>query len=481
MMSLGLSLPLHAQVTPPSPAATEPPVLVEMRKKFEAAAGSETALLNDLYQRALSGVQANAAAEGDYEQALAAKRRREQLISQTNALREQSVTAPGTVLPLAEAKLAGGLTLSPDALALAPWRSELASAEWVLSRITPGRYEVELLYRWADAPGSDDEAVVPQWVLREVSTLPGAAANVLRFTLPKKASAPDRLKATGVLTISALPFTLRLTAAADYEGYDLALMGVRLLPPTAPAPAPLAITQAVDMKAELDQLMKTHAERLRAARDPVVADYMEMLAGLGERGAAGRKVVDAEVRRAKSLLEGSKDLLGGGSSASGKAGLTSLSDVSYVHDEANTATRFKVEHEGQSFWVRMLWVASPPADPKTEHSALRLARERFGLDELSAVALGQAAKEFTELYLTDKPLRLLARANPAADGSLQALVYVDPVGLFQNVLVDHGLAVVDAPGGTGKRAALEAGIVGSLLEREARAKAATPAEGGWAK
>lgn len=476
LFSLGFSCSLPAQVALP---AVEPAALVEMRKKFEAAAGSETALLNDLFQRALSGVQTNAAAEGDYEQALAAKRRREQLIAQTNDIREQTGTQPGTVLPFTEAKLAGGLTLATEALA--PWRSELASAEWVLSRIVPGRYEVELLYRWVDAPGPLDEAVVPQWVLREVSTLPGAAANVVKCALQKTGTTAERLRATGVLNITALPFTLRLTASADYEGYDLALMGVRLLPAAATPLAATNTTQpAVSLKSELDALLQSHSERLRAAREPVVGDYLEMLAGLGERGAAGRKVVDAETRRAKGLLDGSSQTLGGMSSASGKAGLTSLNAVRYVPDEANTGTRFKVEHEGQSFWVRMMWVTSPPSDPKLDPAALRHARERFGMDELSAVALGQAAREFTELYLAGKPLRLLARANPSPDGSLQALVYVDPVGLFQHVLVDHGLAVVDAPGG-GKRAALEAGIITSLQEREAHARSSTPAEGGWAK
>jgi len=457
---------------------TEPPALVELRKKLEVAAGAETALLNDLYQRALSGVQANAALDGDYEQALAARRRREQLAAQTQAIRAQSGPDAGTDLVIKDARLAGGLVLS--AQAISNWRSALSSAEWILNRATPGRYEVHVTYRWQQGAGAAAVSEPPQWVMREVSSLPGAATNVVKCVLsPTSISGPGTVKGDGVLSISTLPFTLRLAPAMDYGGLDLVLLGVRLVPVSATASAPADLT-FVSHREELDTLLKTHRDEMRSIRQPVVEDYLTKLATLGANGAAGRKVVDAEMRRARASLDGDSAGVSTLASASGKAGLTSLTGARYVDDPENTGTRFKVEHEGQTFVVSMMWVASPPPEPAMDVKAYRLTRERFNVDELQSVALGQAAKEFTALYLSDRPLKLLARATPDADGSLSALVYVEPVGLFQNVLVDHGLAVVD-PASGGRRMALEAGILTSLHERESRARSSTPPEGGWAK
>ncbi len=458
-------------------STTEPPSLTEMRKKLEAAAGAETALLNDLYQRALSGVQANAAQQGDYEQALAARRRREQLAAQSATLRAQSGADAGTELLLKDARLAGGLTLSP--LSISNWRSAQASADWTLNRIPPGRYEVHLTYRWQPATGAAIPEP-PQWLFREVSSLAGAAANQVKCTLsPTTVSSPGNAKADGTLSITTLPFTLRVTPVHDYEGQDLALTGVRLVPVNTAATAPVDLT-FTSHRAELDTLLEAHRAEIRSIRQPLVEDYIKNLGTLTATGAAGRKVVDAEMRRAQAALDadsaGTSTLL----AASGKAGLTTLTGAKYVEDPGNTGTRFKVEHEGQTFIVTMMWVASPPPEPSLDVKAYRLARERFQVDELHAVALGQAAKEFTALYLTDRPIKLLARAIPESDGSLSALVYVEPVGLFQNVLIDHGLAVVDSAAG-GRRMALEAGILTSLHERESRARSSTPAEGGWAK
>lgn len=458
---------------PPS----EPAALTELRTKFQAAADAETALLNDLYQRALSGVQANAALDGDYEQALTAKRRRQQLVAQTQAIRMGANGTLGTELALKDARLTGGLLLSANAIS--SWDSPLASAEWILNRVTQGRYEVQVSYRWPLAAGTQ-VVTPPQWVLREVSSLPGAAANVTRVTLaPTTLPQAGQVKGDSVLTITTAPFALRLSLAQGDDDLDFSLLSVRLVPVSEAISTPSDLVGA-DLSSEFAALLQAHKLELRAQREPVVEEYISKLTALGKENGTGRKVLDAEIRRARGTLEVNKAMPDTLASASGKAGLTSLVDARYVNDPQNTGSRFKVEHEGQTFWVSLMWVAAAPPTPAMDVKAYRLARERFNMDELQAAALGQAAKEFTALYLSDRPLKLLAREEPGADGSLAALVFVEPVGLFQHVLVDHGLAVVE-PGHGGKLAALEAGILASLQQRESLARSASVPEGGWAK
>jgi hypothetical protein len=459
-----------------SAQSSAPAALVESRREFEATAAEETALLNDLYQRALLGLQLNAAQDGDYEQALAAKQRRAELVAQSEALRRLAGADAGVELALSEARLAGRNELDSDAIV--GWSSDLSSAEWIVNRMTPGRYILQLSYRWRKLAS----AVVtepPTLLAREVSSLPGASANVVKCSLTLTGpGAGGRAKADGVITVSNLPFTLRLAPEEAYEDLELSLLGVTLVPVNSAGAAPTDLS-AASLKPELDALLEAHREAVRTVRRPLLDDYVDKLNALLAGGAVGKKVVEAEMRRAKGAL--SADATSATAlAASGRAGLTSLEDVRYMSDAQNTATRFKVQHEGQTFWIHLLWVTSPPHEPALDMKAFRFARDRFRLDELEAVALGQAAKEFTELYLSGRPLKVLARAAPAEDGTVSALLYVEPVGLFQHVLVDHGLAVVD-PGGVNKRSVLETSILGSLQERESRARGGDPAEGGWAK
>jgi hypothetical protein len=126
------------------------------------------------------------------------------------------------------------------------------------------------------------------------------------------------------------------------------------------------------------------------------------------------------------------------------------------------------------------------ANPGVYACVVKLTQERFKIDPLQALALGQAASEFTALYLKERPLKLLTRATPTADGSLLALVHVEPIGLFQNVLIDYGLAFVDRASGEksqdgerDKRDSIEAGLMSALQEREKLAQNAAVKAGGW--
>jgi hypothetical protein len=213
----------------------------------------------------------------------------------------------------------------------------------------------------------------------------------------------------------------------------------------------------------LDALVANFQSKLRAAREPVVKSYLDTLAKSSSSGAESG-VVKAESDRVMRLLQNTK-----GHSRVAGAGFETLEGIHYVPHKDNSGDKFQVEHEGQKLWVRLMWVTAPPTSLPAG-AALTMVKERLGLDDLQALAAGQAAREFTELYLTSRPLKLLTRATPAPDGTLLALVYVEPVGLFQHVLIDQRLAVVDAPNATGSRPALEAGLLAAMKEHEKRAR-----------
>ncbi len=232
-----------------------------------------------------------------------------------------------------------------------------------------------------------------------------------------------------------------------------------------------------DGKAELNAVLARHAERMKAVSEPLITEYLNQLKPFLTSGSTA-KLASAETRKANALLTNptaprSNKIVGWLDHS-----FTTMTNVHYVADPANTGDRFKVEHDGQTLWVRLQWAVCPPVDAKNRNK-LQLLRERFGIDELAVIALGQTAREFTELYLVNHDLTLVAKDIPATDDTVTALVYVEPIGLFQHVLLDYGLAIVDAPKANDKHKAMETGIINSLIEREKRAKNSPDGEGGW--
>ena len=104
---------------------------------------------------------------------------------------------------------------------------------------------------------------------------------------------------------------------------------------------------------------------------------------------------------------------------------------------------------------------------------------RFRIDVEDALAVGRAAQEFTAGYLRGKTLRLMARPMLEGASEIEALVFLPDVGLFQNVLIDQGLAALYVPinkkGSMGENALLK-----SLFDREQAAKTRVPPSGAWA-
>jgi hypothetical protein len=155
--------------------------------------------------------------------------------------------------------------------------------------------------------------------------------------------------------------------------------------------------------------------------------------------------------------------------------------VRLVADPANSAERFKVEHEGRQFWIKLAWVRCPPPS-EDDKEALRAAARHFNIDESDALAIGRVAREFTLGYLEERPLRLLLRGkkSPAGDGAVPALVFLEDLGLFQTMLVDRGLASVSLPPGPDRKPMMETALMKMLAEHEQQAMKRSPAPGAWA-
>ena len=135
-----------------------------------------------------------------------------------------------------------------------------------------------------------------------------------------------------------------------------------------------------------------------------------------------------------------------------------------------------IEHDGRKIAVRLLWLEC--ASLKDADDSRKSFARHFGIDVNSTAALANAAREFTIGYLEGKSLRLLIRSGKEKDGTQAALVFLPEVGLYQNILVDQGLAAVRPPVKESPRGIMEKSLLGSLLEREALAR--RQKNGAWA-
>ena len=145
-------------------------------------------------------------------------------------------------------------------------------------------------------------------------------------------------------------------------------------------------------------------------------------------------------------------------------------------EEGNRGDRFVIEHEGRRLTVRLLWLLCAPPDAR-ETADIRTFTRHFGLGDSDVTPLGRTAQEFTAGYLAGKDLRVLIRPTRNKDGTANALVFLPEIGLFQNVLVDQGLAAVIPP--KDRRGMMENGLFDSLIEREKAAKRQNPPPGAW--
>ena len=478
-LTLGGQAAAQAPVPASTAGAAASPV-ARMRQEFEAGVLKATASLNEYYDRRLASLEADLATEGDYTQARLVKQRRDEIaaLAKTATSGAGSLTVP---LPAAEARLVGVQAKNGE---LQGWHTATSSAEWNLQKLLPGTYRLELSYSMDDVSSplsnsSRQPAEEAEFVFREV-LLAGASKNTLPVKIAANKGVMTTVQVPGLIQVAKPPVTLRLSCSAYYPLNSMVFRDLKLVPvlPTADASAAPVPGPVITLGGEFQRLQKQQSARLLAMRKPLIGAYQAELAKLAinARGDAA-EAIETEQRRVTKLATGTTISKTNGM---GLEGYDDISDVHFVPDPANTGDQFKVEHNGEQFKVRLAWVACPPVTGQ-ESRTLKLAMNHFGADEAVALMIGTSAKEFTELYLQARPLRLLVRtkANRAKDESFQALVFIEDIGLFQNILIDNGFAIVDPPANPGK-GLVESALLKSLQDRETAARKHEPSQGGWA-
>jgi endonuclease YncB( thermonuclease family) len=486
-------------------AEPEPAELTQLRRQFELQALSRARLLSEQYANALANIARETGGEGDYDQALAAQRRREHLIRLYTSSMEDSTLTNVILLKPADARVNGAVNYDRNLNALVSWKTAGSIATWDVSRLTPGAYEVTLTYAVADfgEPGrtvysgpAPDLSTGGAFDFYEDSSLSGAESNHRTGTVASTGGWTNWQTLTLPpiqLTRPSARLALKITRAKGSGGV-MNLKGIRLAPPTAGGSTPgVQSDPEGDVTAPVDPfitLQLAHVERLREAIKPVVSAFSEKMSALASEHATNDPEAAndyaAEARRAAQLLENPRAII---ISAPGKGprqgpspeGFREMQDVTYVPSPRNTADRFKVRQGPDEFFVRLSWVSCPPTDAKeekllSEHAAY------FGISAEDVLAVGQKAQDFTAKFLAGKPLTLLTRGTK--DGEDNLLVSVRPGGMgdFAGVLVDHGLAMIQPPAGKKGPARLhDESVARNLAEREKSAKSRPIPPGAWAR
>jgi len=248
---------------------------------------------------------------------------------------------------------------------------------------------------------------------------------------------------------------------------------------TPATPVPAAPTSAT---VTMQQAAAGLKSSLETARTSAITAYLASLQKLASLQPALKEQVEAEIRRVQKQGGQGKGATTGlraiTSTSSGLDGFESIADAQLADELPVSGERFKIVHEGRVLPVRLLWIDCAPADESD--AGVKRFSKHFGIDEEDTVSLGRFAREFTAGYLSGKPLRLLVRPDRDKDGTLAALLFLPDVGLYQNVLVDHGLAAVVPPPPDPRRDAAEKALIATLESRENAARRHQPPAGAWA-
>jgi len=462
---------------------TTPPDITAARNLLLTQALADSQRITEQYVLALSAREAALAAAGDYEEAKHFQQRRAQLQSLYFG---STVDSHAIVLPLTAARLVGSIQASGDILS--NWRSNGSGAEWSQFRLTPGRYHLEFEANMIDAPVAFASAKMqPQekasFTFAEVTQLinGGTGTNTATFEITQSADETTFIPVqTGPLTFTRSPITLRLVANSGYPANLIRLRNLRLVPVTETATVSAPIEAAAALQTVRDDL----AAELLVSQKKAIDDYRNTLSALTASKPALKEAITAEAQRLDRLTARRQSTPLLSPPAAFATATSSLQDFdiltgAMLADGPPTAgDRFKVIHDGKTIPVRLLWVASPP--PVSDTKSIPQLAKHFGIESAAAVSIGRLARDFTDQYLRAKPLRLLAYPQPDRDGTLAVLVVLQDIGLYQNVLIDQGLAAVQSPPSVNKAAVTENALLSSLIAREEAIRKRSSPPGAWA-
>jgi endonuclease YncB( thermonuclease family) len=464
--------------------AQEPAALTATRTAFLRQVMSDSQLLTQQYERALAKVETEVATAGDYEEARAIRQRREQL----QALYTGTVSSLATPLPLTQARMMGSAQAAGETLS--NWRSDGSGAEWQNFRLMPGSYHLEFEANMSDAPVAGSvyasSKLQPQqtalFEFDEITLLGIAEENHRTFEVTRSTDEITfNTVRVGPLSFSRNPVTLRFAATDGYPANIIRIRNLRLVPVTDAAAASTKAPSPTSSTTAMQQASAALKDAIEAAMKVAKAKYLDELNDLAVTKPALKEQIEAETRRMQRLgnqKSGQTGIRAITTTGGGFSGFEDISDARLADEEPISGERFKVVYEGRTVPVRLLWIDCAPLED--DDPGVKRFAKHFDIEDEDAVAVGRAAREFTAGYLRDKPLRLLIRPDRDKDGTMAALLFLPNVGLYQNVLVDHGLAAVVPPPSDKQRNAMERAFLGTLSAHEATAKNRKPAPGAWA-
>lgn len=491
-LSIGLVIIMMAGKTqaqsltfPATPKSSDPSDLTQLRQQFTLRALTSTRMLAEQYTKALALLEGIAAASGDYEAALGAQQRRQQLAAWYATPAMDNLE--GILLRPADAKITSTVTLDRNEAVLESWRTTACTASWDILKLNSGTYTVNMVYGAGGGEGFDfslgEQVSGGEIEFSENTALGGADTEKLTA----------RIKSTGgwktyeTLTLGEIKLartsarlTLKVTRLRGNSGL-MHLREIRLLPAK-----PMAVKLDDTASKEYAKQRQAHVKRLAKLGQPIVDSYLSRLQSLSDdlgekKDTDGQQALVNESRRVQQSLRllGKETPVEPGTAVSLPDGLDEIQDARYVTDPTNTGNRFLVSTKNQIISVRLMSVSCPSPGAEDEESQ-KYHSAYFGITVDDSVAVGRQAKEFTDTYLKDKPLRILTRWMRDKSGSILAMVQPGEVGDFSGILVDNGLAAITSPHAKhSERKRMEEAMLASLKARETAAKAKALPPGAW--
>lgn len=471
---------------PTAPKSSDPSDLTQLRQQFALRALTSTRMLADQYTKALALLEGLAAAAGEYETALGAQQRRQQIAAWYATPAMDNMEA--ILLRPADAKITGTVSLDRNEAVLENWRTTACTASWDIFKLNSGTYTVTMTY---GASGGGEgfgfseggAASGGEVEFSEISGLGGTEAE----KLTARVMPTDGWKTYETLTMGEIKLTrtsarltLKVTRLRGNSGL-MHLREIRLSPAK-----PMAVKVDDTAAKEYAQQRQAHVERLAKLVQPIVDSYLSRLQSLSDdlgekKDSDGQQALQNESRRVQQSLQllGKETPVEPGTAISRPDGLDEIQDARYVTDPTNTGNRFLVSTKNQIISVRLMSVSCPSPGAEDEESQ-KYHSAYFGITLDDSVAVGRQAKEFTDTYLKDKPLRILTRWMRDKSGSILAIVQPGEVGDFSGILVDNGLAAITSPRAIhSERKRMEEAMLASLKVRETAAKAKALPPGAW--
>lgn len=485
---------LPAQNAPSGPDTKVPEALIEARTLFFESVLGESKLLTEQFARALGKSETEAAAAANYNEALRIQTRRKELAALYEGGTSSLVESESITLNPEAARLGNGTEFRLDHIT--GWRSVGSFAEWSGVAIPAGDYYLNFEAVMVPAPrigsGLDSRGSVPEPVdeaafeFFEVSLLQGATDNRRGFDVkPTADGATYASYRIGPIAYSRSPVTLRLAAVNAYPLNIIRFRNLRLVPVEAGVEVAEGDRDRSGEGWGLDEGRAELKEALEKAFRESVDEYVSELRSWSAGDKARKSLVTAEVSFLKAQMEDFKKggalmppvlgLLGG------FGGFQDIAQAMLVPGatEAGDRMEFSAEdgrHTVRLFGVRCMPVGSPDA------ATVKFFTSRFGISEDVAESLGPVAQEFTSGYLEGRIVRLLVQQRSLESDAEPplALVFLPDIGLFQNILVDQGLAAVKEDEASRFKGSMPKAVIGGLKAREAAARERADPPGAWA-